>query len=89
MVRDRRPLWDMRCRDYRNRDVQCQLWEEAASCLHEKINANEMKAKWHKLRESYSKSKTYIPSGSAYKTSKPHKYAEQLKFIDDIIGHRK
>lgn len=79
----------MRCKEYRNRDLQFKLWEEAASCLSQKTNADEMKSKWHRLRESYSKSKTYIPSGSARKVQKPHKYAEQMRFIDDIIGHKK
>lgn len=89
MVRNRPPLWNMKLKEYKNRVVQTNLWDDIASGLRGNFCGDDIRVKWRKLRESFSKSKVYIPSGSARKNTKPHKFAEQMKFIDDVIGHKK
>lgn len=89
MVRERESLWCMKNKEYRNRMVATTLWEQIATNLPGDFSGEEVKAKWKKLRESYSKSKVYIPSGSSASSSKKeHKYFHQMKFIDDVIAPR-
>lgn len=89
MVRDRNALWNMKSNDYKKKDLKESLWIEIAVALSGNFSGEDIKEKWMKLRESFSKHKIYIPSGSASKSVKPHKYAEQMSFINDTIGHKK
>lgn len=75
--------------EYKNRMLATQLWKKIATTLPGDFGAEEIKEKCRKMRESYSKSKTYVSSGSAAKEKKEHKYLHQMKFLDDVIGYRK
>lgn len=89
MVRERESLWKMSHKEYKNRMIAYSLWEQIATNLPGDFSVDEVKDKWKKLRESYTKSKAYIPSGSAASSSKKqHKFCHQMKFIDDVIKHR-
>lgn len=89
MVHDREPLWSMRHSDYKNRPANMALWDQISAALPGNFSWEEVRDKWKRIRESYSKSKTYMPSGSGATKKKPHKYEHQLKFVNDNIGHRK
>ncbi|KAL4126781.1 hypothetical protein QTP88_010990 [Uroleucon formosanum] len=68
LVQERQCLYDYKHKNYSNRNIQEQLWTEISDIL--KIPANECKAKWTTLRNSFSRQQNKMLSGSGASSRK-------------------
>ncbi|KAG8324434.1 hypothetical protein J6590_092352 [Homalodisca vitripennis] len=89
----RPPLWDLKLKDYSNRDLKSKLWIEVARIVlsnweqmtNEEKNkeVKELQKKWRSLRDCFAREKKNLklPSGSSQKKKKKYVYFDQLLFL--------
>ncbi|XP_050065734.1 transcription factor Adf-1-like [Aphis gossypii] len=92
LVQERQCLYDYKHKNYSNRNIQEQLWKEISDIL--KIPANECKAKWTTLRNSFSRQlreQKKLPSGSGASSRKRKWYLfDNMLFLSDyVLQHKK
>ncbi|XP_073731218.1 uncharacterized protein [Misgurnus anguillicaudatus] len=79
-------LYDKNHREYKNNDKREALWKELAEKMG--ISADDVKAKWKNLRDTYTRRKredSECHNEQAAKKRKPWKYMKTLEFLADFI----
>ncbi|XP_029348049.1 uncharacterized protein LOC107882666 [Acyrthosiphon pisum] len=91
LVQERQSIYDYKNKNHSNRNIQEQLWTEISDIL--KVPANECKAKWTTLRNSFSRElrQRKLPSGSGASSRKRQWYLfDNMLFLSDyVLQHKK
>ncbi|XP_064100404.1 transcription factor Adf-1-like [Macrobrachium nipponense] len=92
LVYENRCLWDMRDKNYHNRDISLQKWEKIATELN--TSSESAKTKWRGLRDTFRKELAKNPtkrSGDEGGIIKEYKWAyfKTMEFLKDQFQKRK
>ncbi|CAL1546627.1 unnamed protein product [Lymnaea stagnalis] len=79
LVHHRRPLWDATCKNYQNREMARQLWQEIGVELDNTIQT--VKMKWQNLRDTFRKEYRKCSRENAPQST--WKFYKQLLFLVD------
>ncbi|XP_014271139.1 uncharacterized protein [Halyomorpha halys] len=88
MVQERKPLWDIKCKNYHNRDIARKLWDEIAK----EMNTTGMivKARWQNLRDNFRREHSkYTKTTDGTPQHSSWKYYDQLLFIAEMFTRKK
>ncbi|GBP68164.1 Transcription factor Adf-1 [Eumeta japonica] len=82
LVRQRKVIYDSKCKDYKDHFMRNAAWEEIAEILEQPVN--KCKDDWAKLRNAFAsalKRRRNKKSGQAAAALVPWKYEESLSFL--------
>ncbi|KAL1492894.1 hypothetical protein ABEB36_011066 [Hypothenemus hampei] len=85
LVHDRQALWDMKHKNYHNREISRKLWIEIA--VEMKTTRHVVKKKWHNLRTTYRR--IYVKTLSTLGPVSKWKYFHSLSFLSDNLLPRR